>query len=170
MIFPSGNRFYLDNEMLDWQSLFDHGKSAVDLFPNQAEFYFLQAVGALQLNKLKEAISISDEGLNYVVDNKELKGQFVFLKGEANYKLKKQVDAFKLFDEAIDLDPENYMALNNYAYYLSLAEKDLEKAERMSGKVIEKFPDNATYLDTYAWVLFKEKNYSQLNYSVTQQS
>ncbi len=42
-------------------------------------------------------------------------------------------------------------------YYLSLAERDLEKAERMSGRVIEKYPENATYLDTYAWVLFKKK-------------
>jgi tetratricopeptide (TPR) repeat protein len=95
-----------------------------------------------------------------VIDNKPLQGQFVFLKGEAQYKLKKSEEAFKLFDEAIDLDPENYIALNNYAYYLSLAEQNLEKAERMSGKVVEKFPDNATYLDTYAWVLFKKKNYS----------
>jgi tetratricopeptide (TPR) repeat protein len=36
----------------------------------------------------------------------------------------------------------------------------LDKAERMSGKVIERFPDNSTYLDTYAWVLFKKGNYT----------
>jgi tetratricopeptide (TPR) repeat protein len=151
---------YLDNDLLDWQSLYDHGKSALELFPNQAQFYFFQAVGALQLENSNDAITIADEGLNYVVDNKTLKGQFVFLKGEAKYKLRQLEEAFKLFDEAIELDPENYIALNNYAYYLSLAEKDLEKAERMSGKVIERYPDNATYLDTYAWVLFKEKNYT----------
>jgi tetratricopeptide (TPR) repeat protein len=151
---------YLDNELLDWQSLFNHGKTALERFPNQAQFYFLQAVGALQLNKLTDAISIADEGLNYVIDNKPLQGQFVFLKGEAKYKLRQLPESFKLFDEAIDLDPENYIALNNYSYYLSLAEQNLEKAERMSGKVVEKFPDNATYLDTYAWVLFKKKDYS----------
>jgi tetratricopeptide (TPR) repeat protein len=151
---------YLDNDLSDWQSLYDHGKSALELFPNQGLFYFLQAVGALQLDKYNEAVAISDEGLNYVIDNKQLKGQFVFLKGEAKYKLKKLEEAFKLFDEAIELDPENFIALNNYAYYLSLVEKDLEKAERMSGKVIERYPDNATYLDTYAWVLFKKKNYT----------
>jgi tetratricopeptide (TPR) repeat protein len=151
---------FLDNDLQDWQSLFDHGKVALDLFPNHAQFYFLQSIGALQLNNYKEAISIADEGLKYVIDDKPLQGQFVFLKGEANYKLRLLPEAFKLFDEAIDLDPENYIALNNYAYYLSLAELDLEKAERMSAKVIEKFPENATYLDTYAWVLFKKKDYS----------
>jgi len=151
---------YLDNDMLDWQSLYDHAKSALELFPNQAQFYFLRAVATLQLEKYNEAITISNDGLNYVVDNNVLKGQFIFLKGEAHYKLRQLSEAFKLFDEALDLDPENYIALNNYAYYLSLAEQNLDKAERMSGKVIEKFPDNATYLDTYAWVLFKKKNYT----------
>ena len=151
---------YIDNDLLDWQALYDHGKMALERFPNHAMVYFLQAVGALQLNKYAEAISLADEGLNYVVDNKALEGQFVFLKGEAKYKLKQLQEAFQLFDRAVELDPENYIALNNYAYYLSLAEKDLEKAERMSGRVIEKFPDNATYLDTYAWVLFKKKNYT----------
>jgi tetratricopeptide (TPR) repeat protein len=151
---------YLDNDLQDWLALFDHGKQALDRFPSQAQFYFLRAVGALQLNKYADAISVVDEGLNYVIDNKPLQGQMVFLKGEAKYKLKQLPEAFKLFDEAIALDPENYIAMNNYSYYLSLAEENLEKAERMSGKVIEKFPDNATYLDTYAWVLFKKKDYT----------
>jgi tetratricopeptide (TPR) repeat protein len=151
---------YLDNDLQDWQALFDHGKLALERFPNQAQFYFLKAIGALQLKKYDDAISIADEGLTYVIDNKPLQGQLVFLKGEAKYKLRQLPEAFKLFDEAIALDPENYIAMNNYSYYLSLAEENLEKAERMSGKVIEKFPDNATYLDTYAWVLFKKKDYT----------
>jgi Tfp pilus assembly protein PilF len=64
-----------------------------------------------------------------------------------------------LFDKSVELDPDNHIALNNYAYYLSLAGKNLDKAERMSGLVIERFPENATYLDTYAWVLFKKGEY-----------
>jgi tetratricopeptide (TPR) repeat protein len=151
---------YIDNDLQDWPMLFEHGKAAVDLFPNQPQFYFFQAIGALQSEKYTEAISVADEGLNYLVDNQLLKGQFLFLKGEAKYKLNQLNEAFVLFDEAISLDPENFIALNNYAYYLSLAGQDLEKAERMSGRVVERFPDNATYLDTYAWVLFKKKNYS----------
>lgn len=150
---------YLDNELQEWQALYDHGASALKLFPNQAQFYFLQSIGALQLDKYPETIKITEEGLNYVVDDDKMKGQFIFIKGEALYKQNKLDEAFGLFDKAIDFDPENYIALNNYAYYLSLAERDLEKAERMSSKVIEKFPQNATYLDTYAWVLFKKNDY-----------
>lgn len=151
---------YLDNELLDWPLLFTHGKSAIESFPNQPQFYFLQAIAALQLGKFTEAIQIADEGLMYVVENKSLEGQLTFLKGEARYKLSGKEEAFALFDKAIELDPDNFIALNNYAYYLSLAGRDLEKAERMSGRVIERFPDNATYLDTYAWVLFRKQNYT----------
>ncbi len=47
------------------------------------------------------------------------------------------------------------MILNNYGYYLSLREVELEKAEKMSRITINAEPDNPTYLDTYAWILHK---------------
>ena len=150
---------FIDNDLQEWDSLYNHSKKAMDLFPNQPQVYFLHAVACLQLEKLDETISITDEGLDYVVDNPQLQGQFLMLKGEALYKQKKLDEAFKLFDKSVQLDPDNYIALNNYAYYLSVSGRDLEKAERMSGKVIEQFPDNPTYLDTHAWVLFKRGNY-----------
>ena len=51
------------------------------------------------------------------------------------------------------------MAMNNYAYYLSLKGEHLGIAEKLSAKVIQANPDNATYLDTYAWVFFMKKDY-----------
>ncbi len=151
---------YLDNELQDWTGLYDHTRAGIDIFPNQPQFYFFHAVACLQLSKPQEAIAISDEGLMYIVDNPSMTGQLIFIKGESNYKLGKFEEAYKLFDEALAIEPENFIALNNYAYYLSLDERELDKAERMSAKVVERFPDNPTYLDTYAWVLFKKKNYT----------
>jgi len=51
--------------------------------------------------------------------------------------------------------------LNNYSYYLSEANINLDKAEKMISICIEKEFDNPTYLDTYAWVLFKRGKYSE---------
>ncbi len=150
---------FIDNDLQDWENLQKHSSQAMDLFPNQPQVYFLNAIAGIQLEKYDETVAVVDEGLMYVVENKQLKGQFLMLKGEAFYKLGKQQEAFGLFDESVELDPENHVALNNYAYYLSLAGEHLDKAERMSGKVIERFPDNSTYLDTYAWVLFKKGEY-----------
>ncbi|HAX96586.1 MAG TPA: hypothetical protein DCY35_08725 [Prolixibacteraceae bacterium] len=151
---------FLDNELQDWQALYYHTKSAIDLFPNQPQVYFFHAVACVSLEKYEETIAVSDEGLLIVVENPRMSGQLTFIKGEALYKLGKMTQAYEFFDQALVLDPENFIAMNNYAYYLSLEGRDLEKAERMSGKVVERFPDNATYLDTYAWVLFKKQNYS----------
>jgi tetratricopeptide (TPR) repeat protein len=150
---------FIDNDLQDWESLQKHSSQAMDLFPNQPQVYFLNAIAGIQLEKYDETVAVVDEGLMYVVDNKGMEGQFFMLKGEAYYKMGKKQEAFKLFDKSIELDPENHIALNNYAYYLSLAGENLDKAEQMSGRVIEKFPDNSTYLDTYAWVLFKKGEY-----------
>ena len=62
--------------------------------------------------------------------------------------------AYKTYEKALKLDPRNCPVLNNYAYYLSQQKRRLCKAERMSAITIEEQPDNATYLDTYGWILF----------------
>ncbi len=151
---------YLDNDLQDWEGLYGHTKEIIELFPNQPQGYFFHAIACVQLEKFDETITVSEEGMDYVVDNPQLTANFLMLKGEAIYKLGKKEDAFAIFDKAVDKDPENYLTLNNYAYYLSLDGSNLDKAERMSGKVVERFPDNSTYLDTHAWVLFKKGEYT----------
>ena len=61
--------------------------------------------------------------------------------------------AYKAYDKALKIDPSYAPVLNNYAYYLSEEGKQLKKARSMSKKTIEAEPDNATYLDTYGWIL-----------------
>ena len=149
----------IDNDLQDWEGLYKHSKETIELFPNQPQGYLLNVVATIQLEKFEEAVTVSEEGIDFIVDNPQLEGQFLMLKGEAVYKLNRKQEAFKLFEKAVELDRENYIAMNNYAYYLSLDGGDLDKAERMSGKVVERFPNNATYLDTHAWVLFKKGEY-----------
>ncbi len=149
----------VDNDLLDFDTLYTDSKAAIELFPGQPMPYALHAVACLQKELHEEALKIISEGETYVVENNPLKVQFELYKAEANYKLNRFEEAFKAFDEVIKLDPENYMALNNYAYYLSLRDENLDKAARMSGKAVQANPQNATYLDTYAWVLFRQKDY-----------
>lgn len=150
---------FIDNDLQDWAALEKHSKQATEMYPNQPNSYLLNGVASIQLEKYDNAISVLDEGYDFIVDNQPLKGQFLMLKGEAVYKKGNMEEAFKLFDRSLELYPDNFVGLNNYAYYLSLVNRDLDKAERMSAKVIAQFPDNETYLDTYAWVLFKKGNY-----------
>lgn len=150
----------LSNDLLDFKSVETDAAKAIELFPSQPILYGLKAVACLQLQKYTEALDILTEGDAYLLDNKPLKIQFDLYRAEANYKLNRVEEAFKTFDEVITLDPENWLAMNNYAYYLSLKNVDLEKAELISGRAVKANPDNPTYLDTYAWVLFMRKDYS----------
>lgn len=63
-------------------------------------------------------------------------------------------NTFRMYEAALQIDPQNIYVLNNYAYSLATHGGDLKKAERMSQKTIEQEPNNATYLDTYAWIMY----------------
>lgn len=73
---------------------------------------------------------------------------------------KDTLGAFSAYESALMYNSGNIDVLNNYAYFLSEMNKDLEKAEQMSGKAIAAEPTNITFLDTYAWVLYKMGRYS----------
>ena len=78
------------------------------------------------------------------------------------YHTQKEVkEAYAAYDSALVYNPSNIGALNNYAYYLSVERRDLDKAEEMSYKTVKAEPNNATYLDTYAWILFEKGNYAE---------
>jgi tetratricopeptide (TPR) repeat protein len=70
-------------------------------------------------------------------------------------------EACSCYESALKYAPDNILALNNYAYLLSEEGYELEKAEQMSRYTIEVEPDNATYLDTYAWILYKLQRYDE---------
>lgn len=87
-------------------------------------------------------------------DAPETQVTYLSIIGDTFHEMGNESKAFKIYEQALKLDPEYCPVLNNYAYYLSQKKCRLRKAERMSRITIEKEPDNATYLDTYGWILF----------------
>lgn len=150
---------FIDNELRDWKSMEQDSRNAIALFPNQPLIYVLNAVAGIQLDKFQETLNQLNKGLQYVIDNPKMEAQFYLYIAEANYNLNQKDSAYQYFEKVLALEPNNFMAMNNYAYYLSLNEESLEKAERLSGRVVQANPDNETYLDTHAWVLFKKGEY-----------
>ena len=74
--------------------------------------------------------------------------------GDMSYQLNERKQAFRYYDEALEVDPDCAAVLNNYAYYLSEEGHSLRKALKMSRRCIALEPDNATYLDTCGWILY----------------
>lgn len=150
----------INNDLLDWKSMNDDSKKALAYFPEQPLIYILKSVGLLQEKKYNELLTVLDSGIVHAKKDPKILSQLYTYQAEAFYNLKRFNEAFDVFDKVVALDPENYMAMNNYAYYLSLKGERLSVAEQLSAKVIQANPDNATYLDTYAWVFFVKKDYS----------
>lgn len=79
--------------------------------------------------------------------------------GDSYYKQGSAEKGFEEYELSLYFMPDNPLTLNNYAYFLSEEDKDLEKAAKMSRQALEMSPENATYLDTYAWILYKMGDY-----------
>lgn len=151
---------YIELELLDYNSLINESKEAIEYFPNQPLPYLFCGIAYSELKKFNEALDILKQGNDITFDEK-IKSQFYLYIAEANYKLKNYSEAFKFYDKLLEIDPKNKLVLNNYSYYLSLNGTDLEKAEKHGKLVNELEPDNYTYLDTYAWVLYKLNKHSE---------
>jgi len=89
-----------------------------------------------------------------------MKGQFLANLGDSYNQDKNNIKSDSCYDKALDLNPNDIYVLNNYSYYLSMRMEKLEKAEEMSKKSNELEPNNASYLDTYAWILYASKKYA----------
>lgn len=136
-------------------------RKCIELFPDAPEYYFYLGIGYYQEGKYQEALDTYAAGVKIIPEeNRSLKSDFYGQIGDIYYQMKQLGEAYKAYDEALKYNDKNVVVLNNYAYFLSLEKKDLKKAERMSAQCIKLEPDNATYLDTYAWIFFVQGNYT----------
>lgn len=81
--------------------------------------------------------------------------------GDSYHSLGKNEEAYQYYDKALAINPKSIAVLNNYSYYLSLEGRNLRKALKMIETVLEKDPNNSTYLDTKAWILYKLGRYDE---------
>ena len=116
-------------------------------------YYFFAGQDAKALKTLHAAAG-------KVAHNAELMSGICAQIGDIYYSQSNVDSAFCYYEKAIEFNPENLGALNNYSYYMAIAGGDLKKAEKMSAVTIAEEPSNATYLDTYGWIFFKQGNYT----------
>ncbi len=132
-------------------------KDAISYIPDQPQFYFYLGVSEYMKEDYTSGLDALQKGVVYVdEENVALLSDFYGQIGDLYYHLEKLDSAFITYDKALKYNPGNVGVLNNYSYFLSLAKKDLDKAERMSSMTVKAEPTNPTYLDTYGWVLFEQ--------------
>lgn len=149
----------IDSELNDVASLEKDSKQTIDLFPNQFLPYYYNGAANIQLKRYKNAVEVLTEGKEFVFDNPIVLSGFYATIGDAQNQLRNHAASDSAYDKALELDPNSVSVLNNYAYYLSLRNVNLEKAEAMSKKSNELAPNNPSYEDTYGWILYQMKKY-----------
>lgn len=141
-------------------------KPAVDYKTDDPVFYYYLGVAYFQLKEQDKAVAAFREGLDRVTNSEEdnrvqMCVNMYALLGDLYHSMGQDEKAFQAYDSCLVYKQNDAMVLNNYAYYLSLKKKNLQRAEEMSRLSNELEPDNATYLDTYAWVLYQMKRYEE---------
>ena len=132
----------------------------IELFPEVPEYYFYLSIGYYQVADYGKALEACYQGVEIVPEeNRGLRSTFYGQAGDILHEAGKAEDAFEAYEKALSYNDKNILVLNNYAYYLYLLKRDLQKAERMSAQCIKMEPDNPTYLDTYAWIFFTQGSY-----------
>lgn len=145
----------------NYPKLLDVTARAIESLPKVAQWYFYRGITQFQLKEYDAALKTNQQALEVISDKEmALKTDIYAQLGDIYYKIGNKEQAFASYDQALKINPGNIFVMNNYAYYLSEENVDLKKAESMSAKTVEKEPDNTTYLDTYAWIFYKQGNYS----------
>ena len=153
------NLLYLETQLEQWDNVITHSEQAMEYHPNQAMIYYFNGIGNLRRKKNSEAAEAFEQAKKLAGSTPAMISELNGLLGDTYNASKEYEKSDRAYDEALSFDANNDVVLNNYSYYLSLRKANLEKAEKMSAQLIKNNPDNATYLDTYAWVLFVREKY-----------
>ncbi len=150
-----------DKDQLD--KVIELCKAARQYNPDDMAFYYYQGFAYYRQDDVDNALDAFQNGVSVITEqsNPDLASDFYEVMGELLYKKGMVREAFAAYDSCLVWKEDKISCLNNYAYYLSELDEQLERAELMSYKTIKAEPKNATYLDTYAWILFKQGRYSE---------
>jgi len=151
----------LDSELGKTDSMIVHSEQALEAYPNQAALWYLNGTAYLLSGKPEDAIPPLEQGKRLAGSNPQLQLQFNIMLGDSYNELKDYDKSDSFYEEALEIDASNPHVLNNYSYFLSLRNTKMDRALEMAEKLITIAPENAAYIDTYAWVLYKLERYEE---------
>ncbi len=149
----------LDGELNQFDSLLTHSEMALEMFPNQGMLWYSNGSANLVKKNYAEAASALEESRRLISGDPHLSRYIHAQLGDAYNGTGEYSKSDEAYEYVLREDPENDHVLNNYSYFLSLRNEKLDKAREMSLRLVKKHPENATYLDTHAWVLYMMKDY-----------
>jgi tetratricopeptide (TPR) repeat protein len=153
------NLLYLDTHLEQYDQAILHADQALELFPNQRMIHYFSGFAHLRKRHYNEAISALEQSKRLSSSAPAFVSDLDGLLGDAYNAIKAYDKSDKAYDEALTFNPNNAVVLNQYSYFLAVRKSNLEKAEKMASLLVKNNPDNPTFLDTYAWVLYMRGKY-----------
>ena len=137
-------------------------QKALEYNPDNLDLYGYVAGCYHQMKEFDKAIETYQKTLAMVdsTDVERLSDLYTGM-GDTYSEMNDSANTVNCYLRALELNPINAGTLNNYAYFLAQRGEDLDKAERMAALAIKDEPENANYIDTYAWVYFAKKDYTK---------
>jgi tetratricopeptide (TPR) repeat protein len=163
-----GNLIALDAELGAIDEMEQHAQQAMDLFPLEADFAYYAAMAALDVQAFERVVGYLQRGLAVVLDAPEMEAMMQGMLGDALHAIGRADDAYPAYERSLALYPDNPLVLNNYAYHLAEAEVNLPRALECSSLLMELAPMDANFMDTHAWVLYKNGQFAEALDFITQ--
>jgi tetratricopeptide (TPR) repeat protein len=155
------NLLVLESTLNQFDSLIVHSESGLELFPNQALMYYFNGYAHMRKHHWREASTSLEQAKRLSASNQALVAEINGMLGDIYNGTQEYAKSDMAYEQALAFNPNNDIILNNYSYYLALRKENLERAEKMSSQLVKENPKNASYLDTYAWVLFTREKYKE---------
>jgi len=153
------NVMYIHAENKDFEVLRTVSDRAMDFFPNQPRCYYFNGIANGELRKHEDAVDAFKQAIMMSRKDPALQHDLYYRLGLSYYALRKFKQSDKAFENALEINPDNVSLLNNYSFHLAERNEKLELAKKMAEHCNKLQPDNASFQDTYGWVLYKMKNY-----------
>ena len=145
----------IDYHLQDYDNLYTHSKEAAELFPNMLMVYQYYVVAAYLKKEFREVVEAVDYASMISLDNQQVMIDLLSMQGDAYHALKEYHKADSVYEYILFKDADFESVLNNYSYNLAVRGENLAKALEMSTHLVELNPSSPTFLDTHAWVLYK---------------
>lgn len=146
----------------DSEKVFIYSGQGIINSPKELFYYFYNALHYLETSDYAKVIEICTKSLPYITKDSQTElVSYIYSIMASSYHETGQADkCFEACEKALLYSPNNPTMLNDYAYFLALAKKDIEKAEELAYKALSFKPDDVNILDTYAWVMFVKGDYA----------
>ncbi len=154
----------------NWDKIIALSKPAMEYNPDEMAFYYFMGLAYFQKDDRDKALDTFRKGVGEInsKSNANIVSDFYAIMGDILHQKGKSKEAFAAYDSCLQWKADNVECLNNYAYYMSEENRELQRAEQMSYKTIKAEPKNSTFLDTYAWILFLQGRYAEAKIYIDQ--